>query len=79
MLVPTTPAQLTERRRALGITQEKLAEFIRIDRVNVARWECGMRPLPLRRAEQLDATLTALEVGYQLAREMARRAAGDGA
>jgi WD40 repeat protein/DNA-binding XRE family transcriptional regulator len=39
--------QLAERRKAVGLTQEQLAELLDVDRTTVARWERGeTQPLP---------------------------------
>lgn len=40
-----TPTGLKRIRRGLGLTQEALAEAIGVDRVTVARWEVGLRPI----------------------------------
>lgn len=43
-------ARLAERRKALGLTQDTLAELLDVDRSTVARWERGeVSPLPLMR------------------------------
>jgi tetratricopeptide (TPR) repeat protein/transcriptional regulator with XRE-family HTH domain len=42
--------RLAQRRRALGLTQEQLAELLSVDRITVARWEWGeSEPLPWMR------------------------------
>ena len=42
--------RLVERRESLGLTQEKLAELVGVDRTTVARWELGVTaPQPARR------------------------------
>ena len=70
-MASTTATQLAERRAALGITQAHIAELIRIGRVNICRWETGAQAIPPRRAKQLDAVLSTLEVGYRAARAVA--------
>jgi transcriptional regulator with XRE-family HTH domain len=53
-----TPGQrLTRARKLRGLTQEGLAEAAAIDRVSIARWETGGRPLPGSRIRQLATAL----------------------
>ncbi|MGW2279276.1 helix-turn-helix transcriptional regulator [Streptomyces sp. NPDC001770] len=53
---------LAERRKALGYSQEKLAELLGVDRTTVGRWESGrVAPQPPQRR----ALAAALEVGPQ--------------
>ena len=42
---PLTPAGLIERRRALGLTQEQLAQRLGVHRVTLTRWESGVIPI----------------------------------
>ncbi|MEU9881166.1 helix-turn-helix transcriptional regulator [Streptomyces phaeochromogenes] len=54
--------ELAERRRALGYSQEKLAELLGVDRTTVGRWESGrVAPQPPQRR----GLAAALEVGLQ--------------
>lgn len=57
--------QLAQRRKALGYTQERLAERLRVDRSTVVRWERGnSEPQPWYRrplADALDITLDRLD------------------
>jgi transcriptional regulator with XRE-family HTH domain len=49
-------AALAERRKALGLTQESLAELLRVERSTVARWEQGAAtPRPWYRRRLADA------------------------
>jgi len=41
-----TPATLLARRQSLGLTQEQLAQRLRVTTTTVARWERGEQPLP---------------------------------
>ncbi len=41
-----TPQQLVSFREDLGITQQELADRLRVDRVTIARWETGARSIP---------------------------------
>lgn len=41
-----TPEQLVAFREALDLTQQELADRLRVDRVTVARWETGARAIP---------------------------------
>lgn len=41
-----TPQQLVSFREDLGITQQELADKLRVDRVTIARWETGTRSIP---------------------------------
>ncbi|MFJ3930891.1 helix-turn-helix domain-containing protein [Streptomyces sp. NPDC090029] len=56
---------LAERRKALGYSQEKLAELLGVDRTTVGRWESGrIKPQPPQRrglAIALEVTLTELD------------------
>ncbi|AKZ28545.1 XRE family transcriptional regulator (plasmid) [Ralstonia solanacearum] len=57
-------AAIAERRRALGLTQAKLAELIDLEQEAVSRWERGTRVPTLYRLQQLsdalDCTVDAL-------------------
>ena len=35
------PKNMLERRRALGLTQEQLAEAVGVSRQTISEWECG--------------------------------------
>lgn len=76
MSTPSIPTQIAEKRRALGISQTLLAELISVGRVNVTRWEGGTRRIPPQRELQIAATLDALALGFQFAREVAAGKAG---
>jgi tetratricopeptide (TPR) repeat protein/transcriptional regulator with XRE-family HTH domain len=58
--------RLTRRRKALGLTQEQLAELLGVDRTTVARWERGeAQPLPWLRprlAKALKVSAERIEV-----------------
>jgi transcriptional regulator with XRE-family HTH domain len=41
-----TPEQLVAFREAQGLTQQELADKLRVDRVTIARWETGARSIP---------------------------------
>jgi transcriptional regulator with XRE-family HTH domain len=41
-----TPKQLVEFRETHGLTQQELANRLRVDRVTIARWEIGARAIP---------------------------------
>ncbi len=62
------------RRRALGISQAKLAQLISMNRVTVGYWECGHHDIPPQRAKAVDAALNVLEASYKVAAEAARQA-----
>ncbi|WKZ85965.1 helix-turn-helix transcriptional regulator [Ralstonia pickettii] len=57
-------AAISERRRALGLTQARLAELIDLEQEAVSRWERGTRVPTLYRLQQLsdalDCTVDAL-------------------
>ena len=58
-----TPAELAERRRALGLSQTDLAHRLGVSRVTLNRWERGTtKQQPPR---WLDAALWAIEHGYE--------------
>ncbi|MDT0423815.1 MULTISPECIES: helix-turn-helix transcriptional regulator [Streptomyces] len=62
---------LAERRKALGYSQEHMAELLGVDRTTVGRWECAKTaPQPhqrLRLAEVLGLGLTELDVVLRVA------------
>ncbi|MGW6392500.1 helix-turn-helix domain-containing protein [Streptomyces sp. NPDC055103] len=70
---------LTERRRALGYSQEKLAELLGVDRTTVGRWESGkVAPQPLQRrglAAALEVNLPELDTLLKPPRAAGRTAA----
>ncbi len=41
-----TSKQLVEFRETHGLTQQELANRLRVDRVTIARWEIGARAIP---------------------------------
>lgn len=48
-----TNAEFKTRREALGLTSRDLADLIGVQQATVTGWEAGIRPIPDRRAEQL--------------------------
>ena len=65
--------EITERRTALGLTQQQFADAIGVHRVTVVKWEAGRaRPSALA-ARLLEETIGRLE--EQQAKRAARRAA----
>lgn len=62
--MPLRRLRLVQRRKAMGLTQEDLAERVRVDRSTVVRWEAGdTEPQPWQRprlAEALTVTLDEL-------------------
>jgi transcriptional regulator with XRE-family HTH domain len=62
--VPLKRLRLVQRRKALGLTQEELAERLQVERSTVVRWEAGdTEPQPWQRprlAEALNVTLDEL-------------------
>lgn len=50
-----------ERRKALGLTQERLAELVGVDRTTCVHWESGRRQPEGAVAERLELVLRALE------------------
>lgn len=77
MSIPS-PAQLAERRKALGISQARLAELIRSNRVLISYYEVGRYRIPEQRAAQMDAALSILEASFKVAREVAGQAGDRG-
>ncbi|MEU2516343.1 helix-turn-helix transcriptional regulator [Streptomyces syringium] len=71
---------LAERRRALGYSQEKLAELLGVDRTTVGRWESGrIKPQPPQRrglAIALEVTLTELDALLTQPRAASQEATG---
>ncbi|MFJ9111052.1 helix-turn-helix domain-containing protein [Streptomyces sp. NPDC102283] len=71
---------LAERRRALGYSQEKLAQSLGVDRTTVGRWEGGrISPQPLQRrglAAALEVSLHELDALLAQSRTIGREAAG---
>lgn len=71
---------LAERRRALGYSQEKLAQLLGVDRTTVGRWENGrVHPQPLQRrglADALEVSLEELNALLGLRRDAAREPVG---
>jgi transcriptional regulator with XRE-family HTH domain len=56
-MTPITPQELQERRKALSLSQAKLAMLLGVDVMTVSRWERGVREIP----PYLSLTLEALE------------------
>jgi len=52
---------IAKRRKALGLTQERLAELLGVDRTSVVHWESGRREPVGVTAERLEAVLAGLE------------------
>ncbi|MFF2325623.1 MULTISPECIES: helix-turn-helix transcriptional regulator [unclassified Streptomyces] len=71
---------LAERRRALGYSQEKLAELLGVDRTTVGRWEGGkVAPQPPQRralASALEISLQELDILLAPPRAAGQEAAG---
>ncbi len=71
---------LAERRRALGYSQEKLAQLLGVDRTTVGRWENGrVHPQPPQRrglADALEVSLEELNALLGLRRDAAREPVG---
>ncbi|MEU2822038.1 helix-turn-helix transcriptional regulator [Streptomyces bacillaris] len=71
---------LAERRRALGYSQEKLAQLLGVDRTTVGRWENGRaHPQPPQRrglADALEVSLEELNALLGLRRGAARESVG---
>ncbi|MEV0446250.1 helix-turn-helix domain-containing protein [Streptomyces spectabilis] len=69
---------LAERRKALGYSQEELAELLGVDRTTVGRWESGkIKPQPHQRrglAAALGASLTELDALLALPRATGQEA-----
>lgn len=64
-----TPAQLAERRKALGLTQAMLAGLVRTHRVTITLYETGHYHIPERRVKQLASALDGVALGQQIARQ----------
>lgn len=59
-----TAGEVGQRRAALGISQQELADRLGIDRKTLSRWECGRRvPVPFLRL-----ALIAIERGIDAVR-----------
>lgn len=56
-----TPAELKERRKALGLTQAQLSEALRVRQQHLSRWETGDKAITRMRAVWLDQELRRLE------------------
>ncbi|GGZ17086.1 hypothetical protein GCM10010387_07160 [Streptomyces inusitatus] len=71
---------LAERRRALGYSQEKLAQLLGVDRTTVGRWESGkVAPQPPQRrglAAALEVSLQELDIFLKPPRAAGQEAAG---
>ncbi|MFG2113909.1 helix-turn-helix transcriptional regulator [Streptomyces sp. NPDC048718] len=71
---------LAERRKALGYSQEKLAETLGVDRTTVGRWESGrIKPQPPQRrglAIALEVTLAELDVLLEQPQAASQEATG---
>lgn len=52
---------IAKRRKALGLTQERLAELVGVDRTTCVHWESGRRQPEGAVAERLELVLRALE------------------
>jgi len=70
---------LAERRKVLGLSQEKLAEVLEVDRSTVARWERGeVDPLPWHRPALANALEVSVEdLALLLATDELAHAVGD--
>lgn len=72
--------ELAERRRALGYSQEKLAQLLGVDRTTVGRWESGkVAPQPPQRrglAAALEVSLRELDILLKPPRAAGQEAAG---
>lgn len=71
---------LAERRKALGYSQEKLAQLLGVDRTTVGRWEsCRIEPQPPQRrglASALEVTLIELDALLPQPRAVCQEATG---
>ena len=56
-----TPTELKGRREALHLTQQQMAEAIRVRQHHLSRWETGAVPITPIRAAWLDRELKRLE------------------
>ncbi|MDQ0934515.1 helix-turn-helix transcriptional regulator [Streptomyces turgidiscabies] len=72
--------ELAERRRALGYSQEKLAQLLGVDRTTVGRWESGkVAPQPPQRrglAAALEVSLRELDILLKPTRAAGQEASG---
>lgn len=48
---------LEQRRKALGLTQTELAEKSGVSRISIARYEAGLRDIPVSTAKRLASIL----------------------
>lgn len=46
MLRMMQPVEVRARREALGLSQERLADWLDVKRATVSRWETGRQPIP---------------------------------
>ena len=50
---PAVVPNVVHLRRAMGVTQQSLADRVGVDRLTVRRWEAGTRPIPHHHRAQL--------------------------
>lgn len=51
--IELTPSDLRDRRKALGLSQEKFSELLDVSTDTIQRWEYGKRRIPARYAEKI--------------------------
>ncbi|MET8809567.1 helix-turn-helix transcriptional regulator [Streptomyces sp. NPDC004546] len=74
---PPGGQRLADRRRAVGLTQEDLAEKLGVDRSTVVRWETGTAcPQPWMRPRLADALLVTVDAIVDLLSDESERETG---
>ncbi len=66
------PTEIVERRRACGLTQNRLAQLARVHPMALSNVERGQRPLTEGMAKRLDAVLRGFERGLAEAEQVLR-------